>query len=96
MRNEFDHIIIDTPPVLSVTDAVLLSAFADSTLLVIRAGSTSKAALRRARDVLAQVDARVLGVVLNAADFTAPDRYYYGSRYGGYHEYTSGKTGSMD
>ena len=96
LREEFDHIIIDTPPVLSVTDAVLLSAFADSTLLVIRAGSTSKAALRRARDVLAQVDARVLGVILNAADFTEPDRYYYGSRYGGYHEYTSGKTGSLD
>ena len=96
LRGEFDHIIIDTPPVLSVTDAVLLSAFADSTLLVIRAGSTSKAALRRARDILAQVDARVLGVVLNAADFTEPDRYYYGSRYGGYHEYTSGKSGAMD
>jgi capsular exopolysaccharide synthesis family protein len=96
MRNEFDHIIIDTPPVLSVTDAVLLSAFADSTLLVVRAGSTSKAALRRARDVLAQVDARVLGIILNAADYTEPDRYYYGSRYGGYREYTSGKTGSMD
>lgn len=96
LRGEFDHIIIDTPPVLSVTDAVLLSAFADSTLLVIRAGSTSKAALRRARDILAQVDARVLGVVLNAADFTEPDRYYYGSRYGGYHEYTPGKSGAMD
>jgi polysaccharide biosynthesis transport protein len=39
---EFDHIVIDTPPVLSVTDAALLSALADSTLLVVRAGMTSR------------------------------------------------------
>ena len=96
MRQEFDHIIIDTPPVLSVTDAALLSAYADSTLLVIRSGSTNKAALRRARDVLAQVDARVLGVILNAADFMDPDRYYYGDRYGGYHERASAHTASLD
>jgi polysaccharide biosynthesis transport protein len=82
----FDHIIIDTPPVLSVTDAALLSALADSTVLVIRAGVTSRAALRRAHDVLTHVDARIMGVILNAADFTEPDRYSYGSRYGNYYQ----------
>lgn len=71
---------------LSVTDAVLVSKLADSTLLVIRAGVTGKAALRRVYDVLAHVDARVMGVILNAADFTEPDRYYYGGRYGGYYD----------
>jgi len=85
LEPDFDHIIIDTPPVLSVTDAALLSALADSTLLVIRAGMTSRAALRRAHDVLAHVDARIMGVILNAADFTEPDLYYYGSRYGSYY-----------
>ena len=85
MESHFDHIIIDTPPVLSVTDAALLSALADSTLLVIRAGMTSRAALRRVHDVLSHVDARIMGVVLNAADFTQPDMYYYGSRYGSYY-----------
>jgi len=85
LEPEFDHIIIDTPPVLSVTDAALLSALADSTLLVIRAGMTSRAALRRAHDVLAHVDARIMGVILNAADFTEPDLYYYGNRYGSYY-----------
>jgi len=85
LEPEFDHIIIDTPPVLSVTDAALLSALADSTLLVIRAGVTSRAALRRAHDVLAHVDARIMGVILNAADFNGPDRYY-GSRYGSYYD----------
>ncbi len=86
LSSQFDYLIIDTPPVLSVTDAVLVSKLADSTLLVIRAGVTGKAALRRVYDVLAHVDARVMGVILNAADFTEPDRYYYGGRYGGYYD----------
>jgi capsular exopolysaccharide synthesis family protein len=86
LEPEFDHIIIDTPPVLSVTDAALLSALADSTLLVIRAGMTSRVALRRVHDMLVHVDARIMGVILNAADFTEPDRYYYGSRYGSYYQ----------
>ncbi len=85
LEPNFDHIVIDTPPVLSVTDAALLSALADSTVLVIRAGATSRAALRRAHDVLTHVDARIMGVILNAADFTEPDRYSYGSRYGNYY-----------
>jgi capsular exopolysaccharide synthesis family protein len=86
LEPQFDHIIIDTPPVLSVTDAALMSALADSTLLVIRAGVTSRAALRRVHDVLSHVDARIMGVILNAADFTEPDMYYYGSRYGSYYK----------
>jgi succinoglycan biosynthesis transport protein ExoP len=86
LEPQFDHIIIDTPPVLSVTDAALLSALADSTLLVIRAGMTSRAALRRVHDVLTHVDARIMGVVLNAADINEPDMYYYGSRYGSYYQ----------
>ena len=85
LEPEFDHIIIDTPPVLSVTDACLLSALADSTVFVIRAGVTSRAALRRAYEMLAHVDARIMGVILNAADFTEPDLYYYGNRYGSYY-----------
>jgi capsular exopolysaccharide synthesis family protein len=84
-RQEYDHIVIDTPPVLSVTDAVLLSAQMDSVLLVIRSAQTSKDALRRSRDILAQVNARVMGVVVNAIDLQSPDAYYYyyGSNYAG-------------
>jgi polysaccharide biosynthesis transport protein len=78
LRREFDHIIIDTPPVLTVTDAVMLSAMVDATLLVTRAGTTSKAALRRVREVLDQVDARIIGVVLNAMDLSQYGREYYG------------------
>jgi len=84
-RERFDHILIDTPPVLSVTDAVLLSVDADSVVLVIRSGQTTKEALRRARSILTQVNARMMGVVLNAVDLQSPDLhyYYYGTKYGG-------------
>src|SRR5207253_5997727 len=57
-REEFDHVIIDTPPCLSVTDAVVLSADVDRVLLVARSGQTTKPALRRACDLLLQVNAR--------------------------------------
>ncbi len=82
-RGEYDHIVIDTPPVLSVTDAVVLSVEADANILVIRSRQTTKEALRRARDLLCQVNARVLGVVLNAVNLNAADYYYYyyGSKY---------------
>jgi polysaccharide biosynthesis transport protein len=88
LREQYDHIIIDTPPTLSVTDAVVLATRADSVILVIRSGQTTKGALRRSRDILMQVNAKVTGVLLNAVDLNSPDYYYYyeyqgkyGSRY---------------
>jgi polysaccharide biosynthesis transport protein len=85
-RNEYDHIVIDSPPILSVTDAALLSVEADSVLLVIRSGQTTKDALRRASDLLNQVKARVQGVVVNAIDMDQPHYYYYyGANYGAYY-----------
>ncbi|MGB8065105.1 MAG: polysaccharide biosynthesis tyrosine autokinase [Candidatus Sulfotelmatobacter sp.] len=76
-RNEFDHIIIDTPPCLAVTDAVLLSPEADRVILVARSGQTTRPALRRACDLLLQVNARVMGIVLNALNLQATGGYYY-------------------
>jgi capsular exopolysaccharide synthesis family protein len=88
LREQYDHIVIDTPPTLSVTDAVIMSTRADSVVLVIRSGQTTKQALRRARDLLMRVNARISGVLLNAADLKSADYYYYyeyrgkyGSRY---------------
>jgi capsular exopolysaccharide synthesis family protein len=81
-RTEFDHVVIDTPPCLSVTDAVLLSPEADRIILVARAGKTTKIALKRACDLLLQVNARVMGIVLNALNMnSAEGYYYYGGRY---------------
>jgi capsular exopolysaccharide synthesis family protein len=90
-RGQYDHVIFDTPPALSVTDSILLSVDMDSVVLVVRSGNTTKAALRRTKELLAQVNARVLGVVVNAVDVNSPDYYhyyYYGSKYGGYGRYT--------
>ena len=88
LREQYDHIVIDTPPSLSVTDAVVLSPRADAVILVIRSGQTSKQALRRSRDILLQVNAKLVGVLLNAVDLTSPDYYYYyeyQGKYAGYY-----------
>jgi capsular exopolysaccharide synthesis family protein len=84
-REDYDHVIIDSPPVLSVTDAVLLSVIADVVLLVVRAGQTTTGAVRRARDLLLHVKCNLLGVVLNAADLRSMGDYYSGSRYSVYY-----------
>jgi polysaccharide biosynthesis transport protein len=88
LREQYDHIVVDTPPTLSVTDAVVMSTRADAVVLVIRSGQTTKQALRRSRDLLMQVNARVAGVLLNAVDLTSPDYYYYYEYQGKYgHRY---------
>jgi polysaccharide biosynthesis transport protein len=84
LRKQYDHIVIDSPPTLSVTDAVVMSTDADAVVLVIRSGHTTKPALRRARDILLQVNARVCGVLVNAVDLSSPD-YYYHYEYQGYY-----------
>jgi len=88
LRQHYDHIVVDTPPTLSVTDAVVLSTRADAVVLVIRCGQTTKPALRRSREILAQVNARVAGVLLNAVNLDSPDYYYYYEYQGKYgHRY---------
>src|SRR5437016_2173590 len=80
LRTKYKFIIIDSPPILAATDAVILSVQADGVLLVVRSGETPKAAFTRTRDLLNSVKCRILGVVLNAVDSSAPD-YYYSYRY---------------
>ncbi len=80
LRTKFKFIVIDTPPIMAATDAVILSVQADGVLLVVRSGETPKEAFTRTRDLLTSVKCRMLGVVLNAVDSSAPD-YYYSYRY---------------
>src|SRR5271155_4217818 len=80
LRRRFKFVVIDSPPVMAATDAVILSALTDGVLLVVRSGETPKEAFTRTRDLLAAVKCRLLGVVLNAVDSSAPD-YYYSYRY---------------
>ena len=80
LRKKYKFIVIDSPPIMAATDAVILSVVADGVLLVVRSGSTPKEAVTRARDVLVSVKSRMLGVVLNGVDSSSPD-YYYSYRY---------------
>ena len=96
LREKYDHIVVDTPPTLSVTDAVVLSPRADAIVLVIRSGQTTKQSLRRARDILMQVNARVSGVLLNAVDLSSPDYYYYYEYKGKYSSYYRDGDSSSD
>jgi succinoglycan biosynthesis transport protein ExoP len=80
LRTKFKFIVIDTPPVMAATDAVILSVKADGVVMVVRSGETPKEAFSRTRDLLMSVNCRLLGVVLNAVDSSAPD-YYYSYRY---------------
>lgn len=80
LRSRYKFIVIDSPPIMAATDAVILSVLADGVLLVVRSGETPKEAFMRTHDLLASVKCRMLGVVLNAVDSSAPD-YYYSYRY---------------
>jgi succinoglycan biosynthesis transport protein ExoP len=94
LRSKFKFVVIDSPPVMAATDAVILSVQCDGVLLVVRSGETPKEAFTRTRDLLASVKCHLLGVVLNAVDSSAPD-YYYSYRYYPY-SYGYGPQESMD
>ena len=80
----YDHILIDSPPILSVTDGVILARDADAVVLVVRHGKSSKHIIRRARDLLIRAGAPITGIALNAVDLNSPEyQGYYGKS--GYH-----------
>jgi polysaccharide biosynthesis transport protein len=79
----YTHIVIDSPPILSVTDGVILARLVDAVVLVIRHGKSNKHVIRRARDLMVRSGAPMAGLVLNAVDLNSPEYYgYYG--YSGY------------
>lgn len=80
-RDNFDVVLFDSPPLLAVTDAAVLSTMVDGVILVVRVGSTSREAVRRAAAHLRAVHSHVLGAVLNDIDVTR------GGYYGGYGYY---------
>ena len=95
LRTRYKFVVIDSPPIMAATDAVILSVLVDGVLLVVRSGETPKEAFTRTRDLLAGVKCRMLGVVLNAVDASSPDYYYsyryYPYSYGGYGREEEGK-----
>jgi capsular exopolysaccharide synthesis family protein len=80
LRKRYKFVVIDSPPIMAATDAVILSVLVDGVLIVARSHETPKEAFTRARDLLASVNSRILGAVLNAVDSNSPN-YYYSYRY---------------
>jgi len=93
-RDEFRYIVIDTPPVLAVTDAVVCARIADATVLVARSEKTGRQSLVRARDLLKKAQANIAGVVVNDLSFDSVEyrQYYgyYGKDHQGYYHYGNG------
>jgi capsular exopolysaccharide synthesis family protein len=96
LRGRFDYVVLDTAPLLLVTDATILSRLVDGVVLVVESGVTARRALVRAHRILESAGGRILGTVLNKWD--ARDEGYY-SGYGSYYyaydrSYYRGKDGS--
>lgn len=83
LRGRYDYVLLDTPPVLSVTDPLLVSSLADGIVLVIRQGSCTRAMLARAAELFREVGTKLYGFALNGVDASLPE--YYG--YLGYYSY---------
>ena len=77
LRGRYDHIILDSPPVTAVTDAVITSRCVDGVLLVIRAGETHREIINNAIGLLQSAGAHILGAILNGVDMGRDSYYYY-------------------
>lgn len=86
LGERYDHILIDSPPLMNVTDPVILSTMVDGVMLVVHGGKSSRDMVRRAKHELAGVGAKMFGVVLNNVDLRREgyDDYYYYRYYSGY------------
>ncbi len=85
LSERFTHIIIDSPPTISFTDASILSTICDGVMLVVHGGHSSRAVVRRAKQQLIDVGAHIFGVVLNNVKLESQDYYYYAGYYSRYY-----------
>ena len=85
LSEKYAHIIIDSPPAISFTDASILSTMVDGVILVVHGGRTSRAVVRRAKQQLLDVGAHIFGVVLNNVKVETHD-YYYSRYYSHYYQ----------
>lgn len=89
VRVYFENIIIDSPPVIPVSDPLMIGKQADNVILVIKAGETVRSVVKRAIDMFADIDVKITGIVMNNMNCVMPYQYDY--RYYGYQYTPNGK-----
>ncbi len=89
LGERFDHIVLDSPPILGFADTIILSTVVDGLILVVVGGKTPRETLQQAKEALHQVNAKILGVVINRINIHRSDYGYYYYRY----HYYYGKEG---
>lgn len=82
LKETYDYIILDTPPIILVTDAQILAQYTDGCLLVVSSGEAERDAAIKAKGLLEKVNAKILGIVLNKVDIKKKGYYNYQYRYG--------------
>ncbi|HYW71436.1 MAG TPA: polysaccharide biosynthesis tyrosine autokinase [Pyrinomonadaceae bacterium] len=87
VADNFTYVIVDSPPVAAFTDGVLIGAMVDAVVLVVHTGKSSRRVVGRARKLLQDVGARIIGVVLNKVELTRSPGGYYGGYYGSYYSH---------
>lgn len=96
LERNFTHVVIDSPPIASFTDGVLLGSMVSGCLLVVHAGKSSRGVVKRSRMLLQDVGAKIFGVVLNNVNLRSQEDYYYYQNY--YHQsyYRDGSDADAD
>ena len=82
LQAHYTHVVVDSPPISSFTDGVLISTMVDGVLLVVHGGKSSRHIVRRSKQLLSDVGAKIFGVVLNKVNLQSHDYYYYQTYYG--------------
>src|SRR5262249_2369569 len=94
VTGNFTHVIVDSPPIAAFTDGVLIASMVDGVLLVVHSGKASRKVITRARSLLQDVGARIIGVVLNNVEAAGSNSYYY--YHGYYQHYHDGQATAAD
>ncbi len=81
MQGHFTHVVIDSPPIASFTDGVLIASMVDGVILVVHSGKSSRQVIKRSRQLLLDIGAKIFGVVLNNVNLRSQDNYYYYQSY---------------
>ena len=82
LQSRYNYVVVDSPPISSFTDGVLIATMVDGVLLVVHGGKSSRHIVRRSKQLLSDVGSKVFGVVLNNVNLQSHDYYYYQSYYG--------------